>query len=191
METFLNDISGSDIVGYYLSPDRQAHAFMIAGRELAAPSGDMDTDGDTDFDDIDDFLLGLNAACDYLEMYDILPEVRGDVDRSGLLDFDDIPGFVGAIKADNSPQAAPEPSAHSLSVLGLLSFLWRFFTQKKEADNTYTFAGQCGKMEHCRTHSDHAAPSTSGGWTPRRLAKILKKGGKHLFSEESFHEREV
>jgi hypothetical protein len=56
--------------------------------------GDLDGDGDADFDDIDDFVLGLNDPQAYEDAFGVSPALRGDMDHSGGLDFDDIDDFV-------------------------------------------------------------------------------------------------
>jgi len=59
--------------------------------------GDMDLDGDVDFDDIDDFVLGLNDAAQYEATYGVPPALAGDTNADGDLDFDDIDNFVGLL----------------------------------------------------------------------------------------------
>jgi hypothetical protein len=60
-------------------------------------SGDMDWDGDVDFDDVDDFVLGLNNPAGYIAMYGVAPSINGDFDCDNDLDFDDIPGFAACL----------------------------------------------------------------------------------------------
>ncbi|MFV2069002.1 MAG: hypothetical protein ACC645_18705, partial [Pirellulales bacterium] len=64
---------------------------------LAVVLGDMDLDGDVDFDDIDAFVLGLRSSSSYEELYGISPIVHGDLDGNGGLDFDDIDDFVAVL----------------------------------------------------------------------------------------------
>jgi hypothetical protein len=71
--------------------------------------GDMDGDGDVDFDDIDAFVLGLNDPAGYEAIFGVSPAELGDMDMDGDLDFDDISGFV-AILSGGGSQAVPEPS---------------------------------------------------------------------------------
>jgi hypothetical protein len=71
--------------------------------------GDMDGDGDVDFDDIDAFVLGLNDPAGYEAIFGVSPAELGDMDMDGDLDFDDISGFV-AILSGGGGQAVPEPS---------------------------------------------------------------------------------
>lgn len=84
--------------------------------------GDMDDDGDVDFDDIAAFALGLNDPAGYQEMFGVTPALRGDIDEDGDLDFDDIPGFVSLLSSasaetDGGLAAVPEPSSGLLLVL--------------------------------------------------------------------------
>ena len=90
---------------------------------LASTIGDMDGDGDIDFDDIDDFVLGLNEPAAYEDIYGVGPAVRGDTDGDGDQDFDDIQGFVdllnGGVGGDEA-QAVPEPATLVLLLTGLV-----------------------------------------------------------------------
>jgi hypothetical protein len=84
--------------------------------------GDMDGDGDVDFDDIDAFTLGLSDSSAYLAAYGLPASVRGDMDGDGDQDFDDIAGFVISLGGElgRNPLAAPEPSTFALTVAGCL-----------------------------------------------------------------------
>jgi hypothetical protein len=79
--------------------------------------GDLDCDGDVDFDDIDDFVLGLNNPAAYEDLYGIPPGVKGDTDDDDDLDFDDIAGFV-AILQGGGGLAVPEPSGIAMLLIG-------------------------------------------------------------------------
>ena len=57
----------------------------------------MDFDGAVDFDDVDDFVLGLNDPVTYEQTYAALPSLHGDLDADGDLDFDDIAGFASLL----------------------------------------------------------------------------------------------
>jgi hypothetical protein len=85
-------------------------------------TGDMDLDGDVDFDDVDNFVLGLNDAAAYKSMFGISSSVGGDTDGDGDHDFDDIDGFVTIVVAHMNAHAAtvPEPSTLVLAAIGLL-----------------------------------------------------------------------
>ncbi len=100
------------IVGYYLD---------------SVVLGDMDTDGDIDFDDIDDFVLGLNDAATYTAMYGAPPATYGDADSDGDLDFDDIAGFVTLLNVPlaAAPQQIPEPSTIALAFIALPAIPFR------------------------------------------------------------------
>jgi hypothetical protein len=70
--------------------------------------GDMDCDGDVDFDDIWLFVIaigddGSNWAAAYEAAFGATPPcefLNGDLDGNRRVDFDDITGFVGAIPSD-------------------------------------------------------------------------------------------
>jgi hypothetical protein len=75
--------------------------------------GDMDFDYDVDFDDIDDFVLGLNDPALYITVNGLPSSVNGDADNDGDQDFDDIAGFVAALSSGGAA-AVPEPATWSL-----------------------------------------------------------------------------
>ncbi len=52
--------------------------------------GDMDLDGDVDFDDIDPLIAGLRNPQAYTDVFTVAPHVNGDGDGDGDFDFDDI-----------------------------------------------------------------------------------------------------
>jgi hypothetical protein len=79
--------------------------------------GDMDFDTDVDFDDIDDFVLGLNDAVGYESIFGLPPSFHGDTDGDGDQDFDDISGFVDILTGGSgSASVVPEPSTWALSL---------------------------------------------------------------------------
>lgn len=86
--------------------------------------GDMDCDGDVDFDDIDPFALGLIDPEAYENQFGVPPTTKGDLDENGRFDFDDIEGFVdiltGNSLAAGSSVSAPEPSGLVLCVVASL-----------------------------------------------------------------------
>ena len=82
--------------------------------------GDMDCDGNVDFDDIDEFILGLSDLSEYEKQFGIPPATKGDTDGDGDLDFDDIRGFVTHLSSDTG--AVPEPSTLFLLTIGSIVF---------------------------------------------------------------------
>lgn len=72
--------------------------------------GDLDCDGDVDFDDIEAFVLGLTDPTSYENTYGVPPSTKGDIDEDGDLDFDDIPGFVDILTGQATARAVPEPA---------------------------------------------------------------------------------
>jgi len=87
-------------------------------------TGDMDIDGDVDFDDIGAFVLGLNSPELYETTFGVVPVVTGDTDGNGVFDFDDISGFVALLGNSNLARAVPEPSSMVLvlaAACGLLA----------------------------------------------------------------------
>jgi hypothetical protein len=84
--------------------------------------GDMDFDADIDFDDIDDFVLGLNNPTLYASIFGAAPSFHGDTDGDGDLDFDDIQGFVALLQGGQQA-AIPEPTGVALLAAGCLTIL--------------------------------------------------------------------
>jgi hypothetical protein len=85
--------------------------------------GDMDIDQDVDFDDIDDFVLGLNNESNYEDLYGVSPDFNGDLNGDGVHDFDDIEGFVQLLHGGNvttETAVVPEPASGTLLGVGLL-----------------------------------------------------------------------
>lgn len=87
--------------------------------------GDMDCDGDVDFDDIDDFVLGLNNPAAYEAQYGIPSTVKGDLDSDGDQDFDDIGGFVDVLSpgAHVGLTSVPEPAGLAYLISGTAGVL--------------------------------------------------------------------
>ncbi|MFV1968534.1 MAG: hypothetical protein ACC628_24185 [Pirellulaceae bacterium] len=81
--------------------------------------GDMDLDNDVDFDDIDDFVFGLNDPGLYESTFGVPPVRNGDTDGDGDQDFDDIPGFVDILIGGES-QSVPEASTLVLAAIALM-----------------------------------------------------------------------
>jgi hypothetical protein len=82
--------------------------FYISSMKIVG-AGDMDFDGDVDFDDIDDFVLGLNDPPQYASIFCAPARVKGDNDGDTDQDFDDIEGFVELLSGNGST-AVPEPA---------------------------------------------------------------------------------
>jgi len=95
-------------------------------------TGDMDCDGDVDFDDIDDFVQGLSDPAGYQASQGIPAALKGDTDSDADLDFDDIPGFV-SILSNPVTASVPEPATFALVVLALTGFLARAAGKAKPA----------------------------------------------------------
>jgi len=88
--------------------------------------GDMDTDGDTDFDDIAAFVLALNDPAAYEATYGVPPVMMGDTDNDGDNDFDDIGVFIQILTSGSIggvAAAVPEPSAVVLMLIGLTGLI--------------------------------------------------------------------
>ncbi len=62
--------------------------------------GDMDCDGDVDFDDIDPFVLALGGPAGYYAQFPNCNWLHADCDGTGDVDFDDIDAFVALIGTD-------------------------------------------------------------------------------------------
>jgi hypothetical protein len=60
-------------------------------------TGDMDCDGDVDFDDINPFVLAIQDPQGYQAAYPNCNWLNGDTDGDGDVDFDDINGFVALL----------------------------------------------------------------------------------------------
>lgn len=96
------------------------------------PLGDMDCDGDVDFDDIEGLVLGLTDPVAYESLHDIPASIKGDVDGDGDLDFDDIGPFVELLIGPPL-QAVPEPG--TLVLLGLVA-PWVLIAGRSRISNT-------------------------------------------------------
>jgi hypothetical protein len=73
--------------------------------------GDMDFDGDLDYDDIAPFLLGLGNPVGYEATYGRSAQVAGDVDSNGVFEFDDITAFAARLGVRGIPAFAAGDSA--------------------------------------------------------------------------------
>ena len=70
---------------------------LVVDEHCAFMVGDMDCDGDVDFDDIDPFVLALGGQAGYEAQYPACNWLNADCDASGGVDFDDIDAFVALI----------------------------------------------------------------------------------------------
>jgi len=127
---FRTDASGSltgeaDIIGLLrpaISADSTGAISSLAF--VGFMTGDLDRDGDVDFDDLDDFVLALRDRDAYEARFDLPSRVSGDTDGDGDHDFDDIPGLVDILSgALSGPVGVPEPSALTLALLGTLGLV--------------------------------------------------------------------
>jgi hypothetical protein len=95
-----------------------ADGVLFVSVPMGDPSGrlgDMDNDGDVDFDDIAPFVQGMGDPVGYFAQYGISPVRHGDLDRNGGLDYDDIPGFVALLRpAESDVDTALSSAADSL-----------------------------------------------------------------------------
>ncbi len=77
--------------------------------------GDMDCDGDADFDDVDEFILALNYPGTYTALFGADAILKGDVEGDGDLDFDDVDDFASLVTSSAAAATGiygvPEPSA--------------------------------------------------------------------------------
>jgi len=73
--------------------------FKIECLECDSPlyPGDLDCDGDVDFDDINPFVLALSGETAYLAQYPTCYWLNADCDGDGDVDFDDINPFVNLL----------------------------------------------------------------------------------------------
>ena len=90
----------------------------IGAFEVQLP-GDMDFDGDVDFDDIEGFVLGLNDPAAYQAFHGAPPSWNGDADGDGDQDFDDIDDFLALLTppAPLRAQSSVETHAHERNQL--------------------------------------------------------------------------
>lgn len=113
-----NDGRGSLLVSY----QDGVNAVVLSDFALF---GDLDCDGDVDFDDIAPFVLGLNDPTGYEATFGVPPALKGDTDTDGDFDFDDIARFVAILNAPLTAagQPVPEPSSIVMTLLAVASLL--------------------------------------------------------------------
>ncbi|MFV2067797.1 MAG: hypothetical protein ACC645_12555, partial [Pirellulales bacterium] len=103
--------------------DREGVDYALAWfGSLELVTGDLDFDGDVDFDDVDGMVLGLNSASFYEDTFGVPPDDAGDTDDDGDLDFDDLDGFVTILVTGGLAARAevPEPGSGGLLCAALL-----------------------------------------------------------------------
>lgn len=121
-------VDGSVTLGY-VDPfnsvsDNPKWSFGVADNlTVTSLTGDMDLDGDADFDDIAPFVLGINDPDAYESNLGVPSAWAGDTDGDGDLDFDDIAGFVVILGGGAGDAAVPEPSSLVLLVASTLALL--------------------------------------------------------------------
>jgi len=88
--------------------------------------GDMDFDGDADFDDIGVFVQGLTDPAGYEAAFGVPSFVKGDTDQDGDHDFDDIAGFVQILtgRAGTTAMVGSVPEPSSLALVLAAGGLW-------------------------------------------------------------------
>jgi hypothetical protein len=110
-------IDGSELENSLIFYDPEA-----LGIRRTLLTGDLDCDGDVDFDDIDDLVLGLNDPSRYEAVFGVPPALKGDTDGDGDLDFDDIPEFVRLLgNAVRHPVPEPATTVMLLIAVGALT----------------------------------------------------------------------
>ena len=105
-DAFINTFQANDL---HLTDDRVVY-FLVSLRNSAGGGlgdaflrlrlrtpGDLDCDGDVDFDDINPFVLALSDPVAYQAAYPNCNILNGDCDGDGDVDFDDINAFVALL----------------------------------------------------------------------------------------------
>lgn len=119
---FLTFGIGTNVLFGAFDMDFFSYTLGVVTPEAAQVAGDMDCDGDVDFDDIDAMVLALRRPEEYESTYGVPAELKGDLDGDGDLDFDDVdPGFIDILRG--GLRAVPEPSGGSLMLACCLAAL--------------------------------------------------------------------
>ncbi len=109
-------MSSSSLFGS-VDVDFFSYTLEVVAPQAAQVLGDMDCDGDVDFDDIDAMVLALRRPDEYESTYGVPPELKGDIDGDGDLDFDDVdPGFIDILRG--GLHSVPEPSTVNILAVG-------------------------------------------------------------------------
>jgi len=85
--------------------------------------GDMDGNGQVDFDDLAAFQLGIGDPIAYRQRYRVGPFLRGDMNGDGDFDFDDITGFQALFLGGGAAVTVPEPGGGTLACFALVAFV--------------------------------------------------------------------
>jgi len=89
------------LVAWAQATNSSAPAEVYNAAILSAPfeylTGDLDCDGDVDFDDINPFVLALGGQAGYEAIYPDCQWLNADCDDDGDVDFDDINPFVALL----------------------------------------------------------------------------------------------
>ncbi len=91
-----NGVLDLDDIANGTSQDANDNGIPDECEQVLTP-GDLDCDGDVDFDDIDPFVLALSGQVAYEAAHPNCYWLNGDTDGDGDVDFDDINGFVQLI----------------------------------------------------------------------------------------------
>lgn len=86
--------SGQPAVSYDYWDGTRGHLKCASRR---AVSGDVNCDGQVNFDDIDPFVLALSGPAAYQAVYPDCHWLLADIDGNGTVDFDDIDPFVALL----------------------------------------------------------------------------------------------
>jgi len=112
------DVTQDNLTVRYIAADDGAelNAFSIVHREGPVITGDMNDDGQIDFDDIRPFVLALGDPRAYEALIGLSAVTHGDTNEDGDFDFDDIAGLVNLLEGEVT--AVPEPASWILAVIG-------------------------------------------------------------------------
>lgn len=119
--------------------------------------GDVDFDGDMDFDDIDPFVLGLKDPEAYEQQYGVPPACNGDTDDDGGFDFDDIPGFVSLLTGGGVATNLPARTDYNELMVG------SFAVSPIEADTTIAPTRSVLLVQAAMPQADHVAMLPTAG----------------------------
>lgn len=98
--------------------------------------GDMEWDGDVDFDDLEPFALALRSETEFEARFDVPASVRGDFDGDGDIDFDDVQGMAESLSSANSVQAVPEPAGDAAALSAVLALAFATTRRRQRTGST-------------------------------------------------------